>query len=408
MAPSSEREALRRLLVACALTDGSPVDPALVRAAGRSVVRLPDAARYHGIGAGAWLALRETGLSTDVARSLEHQHERALLWHLLIVGQLGRLGAALDAAGIPWLTFKGPVASDTLYPRPDIRQYVDLDVLVAPEHFAAALDTTLSLRGQVVEHDWPSVLHDLKGELNIALRSGGVVDLHWTLLYDEHLRRQFTWRDAELLERRRSVPLSDGSRVPTFDPNDALLHLLVHACLAGGQRLGWMRDILLASSAPGVDAAVVLERARAYGVDLCAGVMLRRVRKTLGVPALPAVLDDALTAGERWPDLIAALDRVRPPSAWHGGHLSGHIVIGSTRRSSAASRLQLTRRARQELDVLRSDPNHPWRRLLGRPPVAALATAPAPSQQVHDEPSPFRTAYLRAVGAQAPVVDSLR
>ena len=362
MLRSSEQNALRQLLVACALTDGSPIDAAVVRAVGNTIERLPEAVRYHGIGAGAWLGLQNAGLPDHLHEALSQQHQRAMLWHLLMVGQLGRLGAALDEAGVEWLTFKGPVASDTLYPRPDIRQYVDLDVLVAADQFATALDATLSLRGKLIENDWSDVLHALKGELNVALRSGGVVDLHWSVLYDDHLRRQFTWRDADLLSRRRLATLSDGTCVPTFDANDAFLHLLVHACLAGGQRLGWMRDIQLAAEARGVDADVVLDRARAYGVDLCAGVMLRRTRAVLGVPAVASTLDDALAAGRRWPDLIAALDRLRPPSAWHGGQLSGHIVIGSTRRSSAASRRQFVHRTREELDVLWSDPNHPWRR----------------------------------------------
>ncbi len=405
MLRSSEREALRRLLVACALADGSPIDPSLARAAGRALPQLPRAARYHGIGAGAWLALREAGLPTPVAIDLERQYQRATLWHLLMLGQLGRVGAALDDAGIPWLTFKGPVISETLYPRSDLRQYVDLDVFVAPDRFADALEVTVALGATVIEHDWSRVLHEMKGELNVALDSGGVVDLHWSLLYDEHLRRQFSWHDGDLLARRRTVTLSDGCEVPTFDPTDTLLHLLVHACLAGGQRLGWMRDVRLAAAAPDVDADALLQRARAGGVDLCAGVMLRRVRQNLGLPGVPSLLDDALAGGERWTDLIAAFDQLRPASAWHGGQLSGHIVIGSTRRSSDASGRQLLQRARQEVAVLRADPDHPWRRMLRHAPATSrgITLAGAP-----DAPSPLRAAYLAAVARQASAADSRR
>jgi hypothetical protein len=392
----SEREAFRRLLVACASSDGFPLDPTLARACGPSIAELPRAARYHGVGAAAHLSLREARLPADTAQALAEQHQRAVLWHLLMAGQLARVATALEAIAIPWVALKGPIVVETLYPRTDLRQYLDLDVLVPPARFADALDALIGLGGTLIEHDWSSVLHELKGELNVALDSGGVVDLHWNLLYDAELRDQFAWDHDALLARRRWVPLRDGSTVPTPDATDTLLHLLVHACLAGGQRLGWMRDIQRAAAA-GIDHEELVVRARAAGVDLCAGVMLHRVRRTLGLDDVPSLLDEALARGDRWTDLIASFERIRPASAWHGGQLSGHIVIGSTRRTSGGSRQQLVRRVRQELSVLRHEPDHPWRRRVRRRPIAPSVL----SLQPGDDASPYRSAYLRAVTAQA-------
>ena len=57
----------------------------------------------------------------------------------LVRDVLARVGAVLDAAGIPWLVFKGPVLSSSVYCDSGMRRYSDLDVLVPPDRFADAV-----------------------------------------------------------------------------------------------------------------------------------------------------------------------------------------------------------------------------------------------------------------------------
>src|SRR4029453_10505026 len=59
--------------------------------------------------------------------------------HLVVRGVLSRVGAVLDAAGIPWLVFKGPVLSSSVYCDPGMRRYSDLDILVPPDRFPDAV-----------------------------------------------------------------------------------------------------------------------------------------------------------------------------------------------------------------------------------------------------------------------------
>lgn len=51
---------------------------------------------------------------------------------------LAKAAAVLDGALIPWAVLKGPQLACTVYVSPTERDWVDLDLLVAPERFAAA------------------------------------------------------------------------------------------------------------------------------------------------------------------------------------------------------------------------------------------------------------------------------
>src|SRR4051812_47640579 len=57
-----------------------------------------------------------------------------------LVTDLAGFAAAIAPLGIPWLTFKGPVAAQQLYPRPELRTYRDVDLLVPRAEFQGAID----------------------------------------------------------------------------------------------------------------------------------------------------------------------------------------------------------------------------------------------------------------------------
>jgi len=389
----NERHGLSQLLVHIATTDGSPVPHDLVAECGNSIVHLPRACDRHGIVLAAHVALADVDVPPIVRDILSQRYRHGVIRHMLLSLELQRLGRLLDDAGLPWLVAKGPVVTETLYPRPDLRSYADLDLLVARPQFPMALAIIERAGGRLIEQDWREVLRLFKAELNLRFDSGALVDLHWSLLYDEQLRHQFRWHDAELLERRRYVDLGQGLMAPTLDPTDTLIHLAVHACLAGGHRLGWLRDIQLGAGADGVQWPQLLERARRFGVSLPVGVMLRRVRKTLGGATWTSAIERALLGEEGWARMIGLEERVRPPQSWHGELLSAHILCASTRADTGGSWATLRRHARDELVTIRSDPRNPWRRLLLGEHDEAIADAPVEAPDT----SIFRASYLDAV-----------
>ncbi len=389
-----EARALGRLLVACTMSDGEPVPSELVDDARGSLQHVAEAASHHGISMAVHLGLVDADIPESLREQLRSIYEFWKMHHLVMILELARLAKVLDGAGVRWLTLKGPVLSERLYRRNDLRSYADLDVLVERADFTTAVEAIENLGGSGLETDWELVLHELKGELNFALSTRVVVDLHWSLLYDSTLRSQFAFSDGAALERRVRAHLLPRIDVPTLDPVDTFLHLALHACLAGGQKLSWMRDLSLAGAIPAMDFDEVVRRAHQQRIGLPVGVMLGKVRRALGVVPWDQRLEASMCGRGRWPDVVAGLDRVRPPERWHGGSLTGHLLCGATRANSRESVRQLVGRVKTEVGVFRTDSGHPWRRRF--PSTTELIALPAP--QPHGGSSAFREAYLAAVG----------
>jgi Uncharacterised nucleotidyltransferase len=391
----SERQAMGRLLVACATTDGTPVAQDLVNQTGSLIERLPTACLAHHLSMSACVALREAELPQRVRSELEIAHRWGLRTHAMASLELSRIGSAFDDAGIDWVVAKGPVLSELLYPRSDLRQYGDLDLLVRRDQFKQAFDLLEDNGGRVIEEDWESVLHLLKGELNLASSAGIVSDLHWSMLYDHTLRNQFSLNDHDLLTRRRLVDLGQGVQVTTLDPVDTFIHLALHACLAGGHRLSWMRDIQLAGFVPNLDWTEVQQRSHKAGLGLPVGAMLQRVRKVLSHVGWPESFERELTGFQRWTPLLEKLYLLRHPQTWVGGSMSARIVMGSTRSTYSDSLGQLRSRSRSEITLIRKDPSHPWRVRIPEPLLRRLSLHP--TTLANSDSSRFRNAYFFAV-----------
>ncbi len=389
-----EARALGRLLVACTMSDGVPIPSELVDDARGSMKHVAAAANHHGISMAVHLGLGEADITESLRAELRTSYEFWKRHHLVMILELARLAKVLDGAGCRWLTLKGPVLSERLYPRNDLRSYADLDVLVDRADFSTAVEVMANLGGSGLETDWKLVLHELKGELNFALSTRVVVDLHWSLLYDATLRSQFAFSDGAALEHRVRAHLLPRIDVPTLDPVDTFLHLALHACLAGGHKLSWMRDLNHAGAAAGIDFDEVARRAKAQQIGLPVGVMMGKVRRILGSAPWDQRLEAGMCRRGRWPDVVAGVDRIRPPERWHGGSLTGHLVCGSTRANSSESVRQLRSRVKTEVTVFRTDSGHPWRQRF--PSATELVALPAPER--HGGTAAFRDAYLVAVG----------
>ena len=342
---------------ACLLADGAPVSDDLLAQVSAGVWnQLPSAAAFHRVSPAAFVALRESKcVSSQVLETLHTGYEAGLRHHLLCCQVLGDVAARLDRAGYRFVAIKGPVLAETVYPRPDLREYADVDLLVRPAEFRDVLQILERLGGNVIERNWDLCLGLLKGELNIAVPEGVVVDLHWSLLYNDEMRKAFSYCDQELLTRSRSASLGE-SVVSVPDETDQLLHLCVHACLAGGHRLGWLQDIRRAATRRSIDWSVFWARARANRLELAAAVALDHVNRCFG-SAFPVAVPTSA-----WRRLVASLDRHRPPENWTGGQLSGHLVPAATRTDTRTSITALERGIGVGVRELLCEPSHPWRR----------------------------------------------
>lgn len=343
--PAADRS-LRRALVAS--TREHPLDepvPALRGHVDRyGLAALAEAARRHGVTGCLWTALRGTGLTDRPgAAQVRAGYHAGLASHLRTLVDLALVGDALGPAGVDWLILKGPVLAETVYSRPDLRGYVDLDVLVPAVGFPAAVAALERAGCRVYEQNWQLARRQLLGELRLFTPAGSVVDLHWHLTAERAVREAFRIDLAGVWARARRVSVS-GCPVGTLDPADTIVHLALHASLAGGHRLVWLKDLEQALRGPDAPAWPELTgRAAGWPAGVAVALMLARVRRTLGLPVPDAVLEE-LAPDRLWRALARSADVLAPLPTHPQSASVARVVARAVRADPRSSRRELARR----------------------------------------------------------------
>jgi len=275
----------------------------------------------------------------------------------------------LRAADIRHAIVKGPAIA-TAYTNED-REFVDLDVLVAPREMSRAI-SQLERHGAVVLEDegWPR--SDGVGELGLGLPSGVAVDLHADLIHRPEVRRHFAFSVEPLLERATTAAVLD-SEIPVLSPEDSCTYVALHAAISGGDRLIWFADLDALVRQGGIDWEMLIRRARDAKLALVVGVMLQRAATVVGTPVPEDVLTELQRRGRLWSRLVAGFESRRPVAANHGRLVRGQILVRSTRSSTLLSALELGRLIwRDVIMFVLTDSGHPWRARL-RDRVRAVA-----------------------------------
>lgn len=374
-----------------------PVDATVDPRESADVLRL---AEFHGVVPFLHVALAGTGhVDPALGEGLAAGYHQGIRTHLLAVQGLRTLQGML-ADVTPWLVVKGPVLSSALYQRPDLRSYVDLDVLVPPGRFARAVESLEAQGCTLADRNWDLLRARMPAQLRVRLPSGLWVDLHWHLLNTPRLRQAFPIVADALFEEARDVDIA-GVRVRTLGRTDTLVHLAAHACLGGGDRLRWVADLHQAVQHDAPHWDEVVARSRAQRLSLIVGTMLRRADRSLPLGVPKQVLDE-LGRRPGWAALTGAVDRLVPVERCSGRPTPARIVVRSTRGSVPASAAELARRStrwlaggasrdRRERDL---DPSSPhsflhaaggsagraaYLRTVGTEPAQALGSEPATS-----------------------------
>jgi putative nucleotidyltransferase-like protein len=268
-------------LVACTRRPGES-SPALDRVlASGETAGLVVAARGHRVLAQTTASLRASaGAPPELLAELEQREVARTVHQLKLLDDLRLFDEAMRELGASWLVFKGPVIAHTLYARPELRSFQDVDVLLAREGFAATLEGLEAHGFRVLDRNWTLIGREQRGQLHLQLRLGSVADVHWHLLNRASVRTAFPLSMASIVGRRRPVEL-DGLTVATLDPVDTLVHLCLHAALGGADRLLWLSDVMRAveTTAPPWDDVVA--RAREWRAGPSTALVLRRARQVL-------------------------------------------------------------------------------------------------------------------------------
>lgn len=393
--PSSRRAdlAVGRALRAAVSTDPDSAEQLRLAIEVAGWNALVSAAQRHGVAGWVWQAVRTTGLAAEPeAAELRAGSQQALARHLRTLSDLDAVMSMFASAGIRSLTVKGPVLIELGYERPDLRSYVDLDVMVRPADFPAALALAESAGSTLVERNWPLVQDRMLGELTLVQPSGGLLDLHWHLLHERGIWDEFNVNIVECWERSRSVRVGSVD-LETLSAEDTLLHVAMHAGLSGAHRLIWLADIHQLVARERIDWDVLIGTARRWRVEALVGLVLTRARRVLGTIIPPRAT--ALAGHWSWRGLGWVADTVAPVHTWRGRGSVNRLVARATRASVPRSLGQLARNSTSAAaEWLRGD--NRVNRLLFDPANPAAAAYPdgGPSE---------RAVYLGRVAATDPL-----
>jgi hypothetical protein len=282
------------------------------RIAGKELGGVEERAVHHGVGNLVYLSLRS--LETTDHEPIERLERRYLggnLRHLQALAGLNNIAKVLGDRAIPWLVFKGPILAEIVYPRPDLRSYRDLDILVPRSAFADAVRLLEAEGAKLLDRNWDFIVEREAGQLHFELSLGTLVDVHWHVLNRREIRRSLSVPVESMFERARAVEI-DGTPLLTFDPIDSLLHLCLHAALSGGVRLIWLKDIerLLASTP--IDWDELSIRARRWRAASPVAAVLARARRTLAIDAIPTDMIRELAPARGGRAVDATVDAIWP------------------------------------------------------------------------------------------------
>lgn len=242
------------------------------------------------------------GAQLDVA-AVSVRLERTLL----------QVSEVLTTAGVPYAVLKGVATAHLDYAEPGLRQFGDVDLLVAPERLGTA---RRSLESRGWRQAYPLPRHH--EPFTHAITFGGVgvaeVDLHQRI---GHRAVGLRVPSADLLEQRTTFHVADHELWALLDV-DRLIHACIHAVASRGQyrRLSSVADVLvLTRGAAGRDPTAVLARAEGWRMRALveAGVQMAHDEAQLGVPpAWVEAMHSPLGPRDRLVEWAYLGDRRRP------------------------------------------------------------------------------------------------
>ena len=200
--------------------------------------------------------------------------------------ELARVLAALDAAGVRTLVFKGAALAITQYAAPHLRPRTDADLLIDASDRAALAGALASLGyqqqnevdGRLVSYQHHYGRHDRFGVFH-------ALDVHWKISNRHALAERFQFDE---LWRDRSALTGLESPAMTVSAAHALVLALVHRAghHPGSSHLLWIYDVhTLVSRMTMRDREAVARLAAAKGLSELVSDGLTIARETFGTPA---------------------------------------------------------------------------------------------------------------------------
>ncbi len=196
---------------------------------------------------------------------LRTQWQFIAVYNRHLTAELVRLTGLLRAADIAAVAFKGPVLAAMAYGSIDLRQFVDLDILVRQSDLPRVAEILTAERYLSPHTRREGLATNYFQECEDAFFAAGgmgAVDVHWKIT-----PRSFRFAPAEesFWRRAHAVDLESGT-VTAIAPEDLLLYICVHAAKHGWVQLGSICDVAETIRArPAIDLMAILDEATTLG-----------------------------------------------------------------------------------------------------------------------------------------------
>jgi hypothetical protein len=203
--------------------------------------------------------------------------------------------SVLKKSGVDALAFKGPVLAQQLYGHLSLREFLDLDILVAPTH-ASAVIALLSAKGFdpqfILTRQQFTRFQGIRSQMGLYhATKRALVEVHWALLtpgYTFSPATEIAW------ESTQTISIA-GRAVETFSHETQLLFTCVHQAKHNWSRLGWLMDLAaLIRQSPAMNWQRIQKRAGSFGSARMIRVSLQLVQLLFHV-TLPAGIAEWVT-----------------------------------------------------------------------------------------------------------------
>ncbi len=278
-----------KLLLACARLAVHDRAPAALTLPDVSWTRLLALADQHGLIPHLHRLVADLAVPADIRAQLVTQARQIARQNLHMTGELHRVLGELGAAGIDAISFKGPALATELYGAVGMRQFSDLDLLVAKPGARRAIELLCASgyrHADAYLRAFGPQTTSLK-EIRLLHEARRVaVEIHWGLV--DPITGISPDLDGCRQRARSSIIAGKPARVLAHE--DQVLLLALHGAAHDWSRLGWLCDLArLVRTDTAIDWAVVADRARALGCERLLGLALALCQALLAVPVPAAV-----------------------------------------------------------------------------------------------------------------------
>lgn len=261
---------------------------------------------------------------SDVLSAMQQRSRHIQVHNMHVLRELTRIAGVFNRAGVPLLTFKGPLLAQRYYGNVAFRHFGDIDVLVRRDD----LDRAQSL---LVANGY-APMRSLTGDEEMMWREeqlgrefahpehAVVIEVHWALL---NRTLAFHLDDDVIWARTESFDLGPA-HVSVLAPDALLLYLCAHGTKHHWSRLQCACDVVhVLDRHPNLEWGAVLDTARNTGSLRTLGLGLRLANRWLG-HALPPRVRRTLEADPMVDRLVREVEMkwfgteegIHPPADW--------------------------------------------------------------------------------------------